>query len=414
MAIIGQYQGALDVPIFVAPYSVTTPAYIAPTNQGNLNPYSDMPVMGERYGHIANVSGMAGFDVPNSGWAAGLTYSKSNVFTINGGYNANTAFYTSSTPVASLLKNRMTFGMAWVGDLFKCYAQIYGVPFYKDTNSATPVANTGLARNGVMTFNGSPGSQIKHGGSYTVMPCALSGIFQFSNPIIGFLMPLGNNTQLAIIAPDVQNSQNPVDFVTGFPLQSGISVLDAEIMWNLMQFGGTLPRNYLWCIPSTGVNKITVARWHSALAGNNSGVQVESTDLFSFDNPALNAVLAKYNPVATCFPCGLRGWLFMDIDNQVDYFVDVTGQRYWRLNYLPQGNAKPVPSGSEAAYKFVDFNGVFWYTGLATQTGQTVTPQYSFGYSIPFNRVTLPPIPPMSLPCYADCLGQGVNITRRL
>lgn len=422
--IIGQYQGVLDVPIFLAPYSVATPANAAAA-RGRLNPWSDNPLMSEAYGMVANPPGFSGLLVPNSGYAATLNYSGANTFTINGGYNPATANTVQTTPFGSLLKGRITFGSCWytaqnlAGQPNPNYLTQCGINqarAFGDINVSTPWPSA-WRTNGIKIANDLAGHPFQYGGGFSAMPCVLWDILnkpQTHVPIMAqLLLPGQSNLQLTIIAPDVLDEENPIDINTGYPLLTGANVLNYENAWNLPIFTGIWPFNMLWGVGTTGAT-ISVMKWRSGLQGENSGVVVYTHDTFQFDDPVLNNVLSSVSANATCTPCGLRGWLFSDTTHSNDYYVAPEGDRYWKLNYISYGNAKKVPGGANAAYKFIDFNGVFWYTGPETQSGNNVTPQYSLGYSIPYSRISLPVIPPMALPCYSDCLGQGANITRRL
>lgn len=135
--------------------------------------------------------------------------------------------------------------------------------------------------------------------------------------------------------------------------------------------------------------------------------------VFQFDNPALNADIASENFRMTP---GNASSLMLFSTQFNDYVISADGTQYWQLQYVPQitGITATSFSGYQSAdvgkinQKFIDANGVFWYTGgaynNAAATG-VITPLYS--YSAFNTPQTLPAFPPLQLPCFASCLATG-------
>jgi hypothetical protein len=408
--ITSQFQGVLPVPLFQVPYTYNVPGYYPAPNWGaSFNAWSDTPLVRELY--TVNLNGNNNVPYYSSGEATALRYDHLNTWTMNGGFQA--AFGAASqSKRAAYYGAMLTYGFNW-----------YTAQPGNLTNSYTGLSQTGFYGNGGVIQNMQPPIDIvgnnsdwlplnavpvtsAYGGAFSCLPCVIGGPLgvyggDFVARLRGYLFLLGNGT------PELVANIPGFMFVNGpyVAPATGYSITNFEICANLPDTRRNV--NYLF---GFGTNaQISRLTWQIQTYTVNT-LNIAASDTLVFDNNSnLNAQLTKYNSQTICAPIGLRGFLATDIDANIDYFVSLDGSKYWRLQYVPQGSAvaPSAPSAAEQAYKFVDTNGVFWYTGNSAVSGSTVQPLYSFGKNIPFAFPTLPPVSPLALPCWADCLGIG-------
>lgn len=126
------------------------------------------------------------------------------------------------------------------------------------------------------------------------------------------------------------------------------------------------------------------------------------------DNAIINAAISQQ--FASFMP--VNGGFLMSINSGVAtgiYFVDKTGTKYWTFNLQTgaPGGAKfrNLPIDIADLNITIDGNGIVWYIGLDAQSGGVTQPYFSLALNIPYGGVNLPTyLPPIGGPCWSDCL----------
>jgi hypothetical protein len=164
--------------------------------------------------------------------------------------------------------------------------------------------------------------------------------------------------------------------------------------------------NIFWCIPAslTSVTLQTLNVQMSIATGVITPLWGQGVS-FTFDNPALNTILAsaamRFNPTSNGVWC-------TNGTNNTDYYITNDGTRYWQVQYVYQQNSRKISSSASELgrpTRFVDAAGNFWYAGLGSQvSGGLLQPLTSFGANIGFDPITLQMPPPLSFPCWSTCL----------
>jgi hypothetical protein len=169
--------------------------------------------------------------------------------------------------------------------------------------------------------------------------------------------------------------------------------------------GRTSPTNFWWQPNTSGIAMtITKVVAQYSIQTGFSSLQFGAYDFFTFDNATLNSALAA---ARLQFRASANGVTVYDSSNLLpEYYINKDGTKYWQLNYVDYSGLG-VKSGitTTGSTRFIDAAGTFWYTDkTARLNNTTMQPLYSLGVNIPWNPVTLPQIPPMSMPCWSDCL----------
>lgn len=406
-----QFQGQLVVPLFKTPFTITMPGYYTQGISGYaaFNGYGDTGIIGEIYNHQQQAEAFTPYSV-TGGECVALRYIGTNKFSINGGWNPSGDVFISG--ITSYYAGKFNYGFNWSEQdkttlKYTNYVAMSISPFFSDRNVGTiqpPMYEAGDTSNWQIA-NSVP-NLAAYGGKFTNLPCVIGAYSAIGFAGGAFIM--GNSTPYLVAVPPgfmwpqmLQPGKNYSTQLTGH------SITNFEVAMNF-PVRGTLT-NYLfgfgnnaqitrigWTIPTYVVNQLNVL----------------SDDTIIFDNKSnLNAQLSKYAAYLICTAIGVRGFLATDIDGNKDYFVSVDGTKYWLLAYVPQGNAVAPhnPTATERAYKFIDSNGVFWYTGSTAWNGSTIQPLYSLGANIPYGVFSLN-FPPFSLPCYEDGCGNSLGI----
>lgn len=406
------YQGVLTVPLFKTPYTVTVPGYYS---QGTaryavLNGYGDTALIGEIYNHIPSVLNSPA--TLTGGEAVALRYANTNKLTINGGWNpAGDVYFTLC---ASYYAGSYSYGFGYAEqdihtNQYTSYAAVSRNPFFANRNVGSisaPPFEAGCTSNWLVN-NATPFIP-SYGGYFSTMPCVVGAYTSIGFAGNCFLMGGAVIPYLVCVPPGfmwpqmLQPGKNYVSQLTGHA-----TIIDFNIAVNFPQSGSLT--NYLFGFSTS--SKISRVTWTIPTYVINA-LNVIADDTLVFDaNSNLNAQLAKYGANNICNPIGVRGFLATDFDAAIDYFVSIDGTKYWKLQYVPQGSAPApsAPSGPEASKKFIDSNGVFWYTGTSVQSGSTIQPLFSLGANIPYGVFSLN-FPPFSLPCYEDGCGNSLGI----
>jgi hypothetical protein len=133
------------------------------------------------------------------------------------------------------------------------------------------------------------------------------------------------------------------------------------------------------------------------------------------DNATINASIAA--GVNGNFYACANGWMLSLPYG--DYYFTADGTQYWQLEYFAGAVGIPVPPpgldtvdspANGYITKFIDLNGIFWYTGSHTTTGKITQPLFSLGFNLPLNPPVLSGVPPLALPCWDPCSGVGLGI----
>jgi hypothetical protein len=170
--------------------------------------------------------------------------------------------------------------------------------------------------------------------------------------------------------------------------------------------------NIWWGINNLGnqIKLVSVGMFYSILSGNSNFVFSQNADSLTFDNAAINTVFAaqnlRFNPTAN--------GVWMTATNGVtgfgEYYISKDGTKYWQIAYANYSGLAIADPATEPYWptRFIDVSGTFWYTGRggANTGAQGLQPLYSIGINIPFNTFQLPQIPPLSFPCWSDCLAR--------
>lgn len=414
------FQGTINIPLFKTGYTVAKPTgYIGGLTSGAaINPHGDTPCIFYDNSYNTNAGTYSPYTI-NAGSVTALNYDRSFTATIGAGLQHG---YGSNTKVSfSYFYNLLNYSFSW--------------PVLTDANNSHVESVVGVSQ-----YAFASDTQLG-----TIQP-SYSGIFQGDTAVIyvstsGFIYTNQATDQpcLPAVASWLDNSNVTVacsaQVVWNQFGQSGISVVQPHAMLGTGLFSifpsgvqsntfwtssTNCPniqqnRNVLFGFNATG-HQIAYVDWSVMPTDTVTGtVTFNDSGALTFDsNSNLNAQITKYNVITCCAPCGVKGFLAVDIDSGIDYFVNWEGTKYWRLNYVPQGTApQPVtPSSSEKSYKFIDQNGIFWYTGSSVQSGNTVQPLFSLGFNIPYAVYTLMGTPPFRMPCYEDCLGAGSPLTK--
>lgn len=426
--ITSQFQGTIQVPLFRTPYTVTKPTNYPQgiTTGAQMSGTSDYPCLfnyGFNYAQVSN----APASILNGG-IMGLNYTGAATLTIGNGWSASGL--NQKVPFA-WNRNVLTFGFAWaqyVQGSSTHFDSWYGITMnplaFNDRNAG--VQSPGVTINDVnaypWTLNNTSAYQSITGnllvGAYTnpitnaAAPCYVSVVYeQFDHTSLVGIIPNVSMFNSALASPTGGFlSVSKFGSTVNFPLygkQPGIGTQYTDTSTNVL--------NYLFGFSVFGGDGISYLIWNAPFGGLVPSLNVLDSGTLVFDNNSnLNAQITKYRSNAVMTPIGIRGMLATDIDGAIDYFVSSDGSKYWRLNYVSQGGAPQVaaPNTTESLHKFVDINGVFWYTGSNVQSGNTIQPLYSLGFNIPYAVYTLPGVPPFRMPCYDDCLGAGWPLTK--
>lgn len=406
-----QFMGTLIVPLFKTPYTVTVPGYYTQgtSRYAVLNGYGDTALIGEIYNHIPPA--LTDPVTISGGEAVAMRYANTNKLTINGGWNSAKDVYFDLR--ASYYAGSFSYGFAWSEqdihtNLYTNFVSVSRNPFYTNQNIGTlqtPPNEVGCTSN--WQVNNSIPNLPSYGGYYSTLPCVIGAYTSIGFAGNAYLM--GNSSPYLIAVPPgymwpqmLQPGKNYVAQLTGHA-----TIIDFNVAVNFPQAGSLT--NYLFGFSTS--SKISRVAWTVPTYVINQ-LNVLADDTLIFDsNSNLNAQLTKYGAYNICNPIGMRGFLAIDFDAEIDYLVSIDGTKYWRLKYVPQGNAPTpaAPSGPEASQKFIDSNGVFWYTGSSVQNGSTIQPLFSLGANIPYGVFSLN-FPPFSLPCYEDGCGNSLGI----
>ena len=406
------FQGALTIPLFKTPYTVTMPGtYPQGINRYSvLNGYGDTALIGEIYNHIAGTLG--GPNTIYGGEAVAMRYANTNKLTINGGWNTSGDIYFGLR--ASYYAGSYSYGFGWTEqnpttNLYTNFAAVSRNPFYLDRNVSTiqpPPYEVGCTSNWLPN-NATPLIP-SYGGYFSTMPCVIGAYTAIGFAGDCFLMGGAVTPYLVAIPPGFmwpQMLQAGSNYRA--QLTNHSSITDFEDAVNFPK-PGTLT-NYLFGF--SGGTKISRVTWSIPTYVVNQ-LNVLGDDTIVFDSGSnLNAQLTKYGAIDICSPIGVRGFLATDLDAGIDYFVSIDGTKYWRIIYEPQAGAKApaTPNIVETNKKFVDSNGIFWYTGSTTINGSTIQPLFSLGANIPYGVFSLN-FPPYSVPCYQDGCGNSLGI----
>ena len=416
--ITSAFQGILNIPLYKTPYTVAPPAgYPNSLSSGAaINKYSDTPAIFQDQWYIRTQAN-APMEIVGGGCVA-LRYSGTNKFTVNNGFGA-VAGATSNALNFSYWSSVMNFGDAWtvadpnnINDWYN-YSAVSLSAFYNDRQVGTiqiPYnGNVNYSHLALQPFGSLFQSQ------RNVMPAVqnTSGLVGVTRGIQSFL-----TTPYTTTGGHVFMVNTVPAFVSGpatAPPQYGDSTLTgpnfAGGTWNFADYINSV--NMLYGLDnSTNINWV---KWNNPFAWPPliASMNIMNSGTLVFDaNSNLNAQITKYHAAQVVSPLGGRGMLATDIDAGIDYFVSPDGTRYWQIQYFPQGNtAISKPSAQEAANKFVDSRGTFWYTGSATQGGGVIQPLYSFGPNSPYNFYKLVQ-QPFHMPCFDPCLGAGQAFTK--
>jgi hypothetical protein len=402
--ITAQFQGAINVPIFKAPYSV-------PPNQsssflmrsGAQNAYSDSSLFAS--GEAATA------DVIVSSRVTQLGLVNANVMTVGGGNNGQVVPSSLQWPSTCFDNSLIT----WLSNQY----DIVSGQVFAGTFSSVPIFNglnvpsVGPSARGEVTFAyGAPTTTI--GVNVNSSGICLSGFLTEDAINIGgawCMIDIETNT------PPETESKLAMAFV--FPIV-GLTIgailplfgLTNTQMASLISSAQSVP-NYAGA-SNTLVSFSTLSGfpglygfYYNPLPGD-----VGATELlqFEFDNAALNTAIVNQTYILR--PCA-NGWLFSV--GTSDYYISADWTRYWQLNFVAGAPGIPLPVAgietgetnfSRMVTKFIDVQGIFWYTGINSNVGGTGgqnTPLYSFGFDLPFYPPVLPTIPPLKIPCWSPC-----------
>lgn len=397
--VTAQFQGNLPVPIFQAPYTVQP-------NNGNLfmmrcgaqSAYCDSSVFTPS---VSNPS------VISTSKVTQLNIEFLDIMTIGGGNNGQPSLATTSWPctnfenslIAFLGNEFGSFGMQSTAGTFSSVPIFNGVNFAPVGMNArgevtwsfggpemglVNLLNTGICLSGFLTEN-----LISIGGAW-VMVSINSTSLGLSNLAMGFVLPITGLTIGALVPLfGLTNTQ-----VLQLLAQPGV-------VPNYSQANNTLISNSTL----TGFPGL-YGFYFNPLPGD-----IGATTLIQFqtDNAAFNASILAGNYILR--PCA-NGWL-LSIGSG-DYYVSADFTRYWTMQFIAGAPGIPLPhAGQESAEssqnrlvtKFIDVDGIFWYTGLNSNTGPggTNIPLFSFGFNLPYTPPVLPGIPPIKIPCWGPC-----------
>lgn len=423
------FQGAIQVPLFKTPYTVSKPAnYPQGLSTGaQMTGTSAFPCLFNQGFDYAQVSNSP-LSVLNGG-IMGLSYQGAATLLINGGWTAGGL--NQAVPF-NWNGSVMTFGFTWAEYLpgssthFDSWFGITMTPLaFQDRVAGQQIPSSSIddvnaypwTLNNTSAYQGLAGNLMV--GAYTnpltnlAAPCYVAITYeQFDHTEIVGVIPNVSMFNSALASPTGGfRSLSQYAETVNFPLygkQPGIGTQYTDTSTNVL--------NYLFGFSVFG-DGITYLIWDAPFGGLLPSLNVLDSGKLVFDNNSnLNAQITKYHSATVMTVIGTRGMLATDIDGQIDYFVSPDGSKYWRLYYVSQGGAPAPanPNSTEANYKFVDANGIFWYTGSSVQNvgTSTIQPLYSLGFNIPYSTYTLPGVPPFRLPCYDDCLGAGWPLTK--
>lgn len=426
--LVSQFRGAVNVPLYRTPYTVPPPSgFPAGVSTGAvLNRYSDVPCTHSNTWYATTTANLP-WTINNGGFNA-LSYQAPYLMTVNGGWanfrgtNINTYGFNYSGYVAN-------FGFVWTvpnggtGNV-DSWVGLSQVPIgLANRNTSTLSAPNLLSGNSVGWLINNSLAYATGQNTIAVLSAAYpNALFGNANPCYAILVTdqLGH-AEIVVIIPGVLSVNN----IYALSLQStgyGNSAFSVPVNFPVY---GTQPFkalglnttsnvvNYLFGFSNTN-NQISRVIWNIPFGTGAPIVNLLDSGLLTFDtNSNLNAQLVKYSASTVMRPMGKRGMFATDIDGSKDYFVSRDGANYWQLNYMPQGSApKPLYGSSEALYKFIDANGVFWYTGTPTWSGSTIQPYYSLGANFPWMNPVLPGVPPIRVPCFDPCMGEGEPWTK--
>lgn len=425
--ITSQFQGAINVPLFLAPYTVTLPAtYPFGVASGSaMNPNSDTPCIFSGAWQDINSVNNQPIVILNGGFVA-LNYQRASTFTLNNGWSASGNHQVK----LCYTENEAAFGFSWAehndANHFSSWFGVSVNPFAINdrtvSNTIAPPASINNVNAYAWTSNNTLAYQNMNGGLFTgVFTNALTNFA--SQCYAGVVSDQFDHAYLVALIPGVSmNSASMAASLSGF--------LGSANYAGVANFGmyGAQPDNYVvgagsdtttsvlnYLFGFSALNsQISYAIWNAPFAGGVPSLNVLETGTLVFDNNSnLNAQLSKYNSNSVMTGIGKRGMLATDLDSGIDYFVSRDGSKYWQLAYQPQSGAVKMPlfDTSESTHKFVDKLGTFWYTGAPTRSGNTIQPYYSFGFNIPYGIFSLN-FPPVYLPCYDPCLGTDWPLTK--
>lgn len=409
--IVAKAQGALRIPMQIAPYSIDTGS----VNPVTLNSYGDFPVIMENtqievsaggvYSPYAQLTNLAGKRLNTLGYDS---------ISVKG--SPSIANYNS--PSAILLQG----SWAIYGAVYAAYGN-GGLP-EEDSWAAYgklywPFGNTQI--NGNVGLNLSdPAAPLANSVPYRFIHNQL-GIAYWSYPLsanIGYTFnaTLGGIRGICTIGRRAAQftlhtfcPQPGFDYM--YPAQNYYATLPSELVQDFYSPFNTIDyannQNYLW-LPDSAYDTLSVYKWSigqfNTLTGWGGLVTDTALSLFQFDDPALNAILNAGSYAQRIRQCAGRGWLFLT-DN-ADYYINASGTKYWKIEYVSAAKTPAIPYGIElgAVVKGIDNQGIFWYVGPATQNGTVITPINSYAFNINYHPTIYPyNLSPVSLKCFNPC-----------
>jgi hypothetical protein len=392
-----QSQGILNIPLFLAPYTVPWSSSRGMALNANANDYA------------INDTAYVAFDGsnPTDGiYGASITRLQPNAY-----QQVNVGDYNGTTGVAIGQGGRMVCQGQWgYYGLGTSHAAGTGpnavsmgsssIPLFKSANYAnmpgfepwTSAAITNFAPNGM--------NQVMQQAYISLVE--LPGVVV---PGVAFPLTIGSGLlqTLAFWAPGlndgaVQNTGGPIGNtgpLSSFHFSGGFIVPDRVNGANTWWCTGNAQTVPLLINLQLFCSLLSQAMW--AVIGLNA-------DPLVFDNPTINTWV---NAGQQEFQATANGVLMSStITGRGDYYISRDGTKYWQINYVNYSGIAIRDNAIELVYpsRTIDAQGIFWYTGGNTANGTTLQPLYSFATNIPFNPIFLPQIPPMTMPCWSDCL----------
>jgi hypothetical protein len=398
--ITAQFQGTLPIPIYQAPYTV-------PPNSGALfmmrcgaqNAYCDSSIFSPSESNPTVIT---------QSRVTQLTLEFANVMTIGGGNNGQPNLGTTNWPVTNFensliafLGNEFgSFGSETVAGTFSSVPIFNGVNFAPVGMSARgevtwsyggppmglfSLLQTGICLSGFLTEN-----FISIGGVWCMVDIT-STTLGLSNLAIGVVLPIVGLT-IGAILPLFGLTNTQVLQLLGEP----------NVVPDYANASNTL-------ISNSTLNGFTglYGFYFNPLPGD-----LGATELLQFqtDNATINAAILGLDYILR--PCA-NGWILSV--GSMDYYVSADFTRYWQMQFVSAAPGIPLPfngmepgesSQNRLVTKFIDVQGIFWYTGINSNTGGSGgsnRPLYSFGFNLPFTPPVLPNVPPIKIPCWGPC-----------
>lgn len=395
----GTYQGILNIPLFVAPYSV-------PPNNTVLTNFQVLQGSQRVVGGDCRVTQQGGTGVSQvnnaSLWL--LEYGASYVMNINGGYNIDAGTENATPCVDNDFS--ILFGVtinAGDGEQQRGYSWS-NLPFGGDINLSAYISSNP----GCFTVAGAGLPLTQSLGPY---PIAAEGANGVSYPMFGGITTANLTLPLFVNTPNNFNADanviDPPSFLTG------IGAFQALLpMVNIPDYAARL--NYFWSLCTDSIFTPVGLYMFTLFYDAPGKVATFSPDVYNWFSgiASVDAAVAAGNfDISVCS----IGVILMTEAN--DYFISKDGSKFWQLNYMSQGAAPQITpgysdgTGYSVKGKTFDASGVFWYTGTAAYSSDTgmVTPLFSFGEDLAFINPTLPPVNPLKIPCYDPCIGEDIE-----